>query len=109
MGWSLDDSDPERPIGYSVKATCDIEDCQTQIDRGVAYACGGFHGAGEGMVWGDPLPGHKEGNVDNVWTCENYVCSEHQSVIQLSNGQTVNLCSECLDYHQSQTERKDEK
>ena len=27
-------------VGYSVRATCDHPDCDTEIDRGLSYRCG---------------------------------------------------------------------
>jgi len=42
MGWSIGfDSDWNRDIGYGVPATCDHPGCGAEIDRGLAYVCGG--------------------------------------------------------------------
>ena len=42
MGWSLG-YDPawDRDIGYGVPAYCDHPKCNKEIDRGLAYVCGG--------------------------------------------------------------------
>jgi hypothetical protein len=59
MGWSDCGEDSKgRPIGYAFEATCDHPGCTKEIDRGLAYACGGMHGEG-----------------DNY--CEGYFCAEH--------------------------------
>lgn len=56
MGWSfaIDDSRAEgdQGIGYSVPAKCDLDGCEVDIDRGLAYVCGsdpygGEHGCGK--------------------------------------------------------------
>lgn len=42
MGWSVGfDSNWQRDIGYGVPAYCDHPDCNAEIDRGLAYVCGG--------------------------------------------------------------------
>lgn len=42
MGWSIGyDSMWQRDIGYGVPAFCDHPDCDTEIDRGLAFVCGG--------------------------------------------------------------------
>lgn len=42
MGWSIGyDSKWDRDIGYGVPATCDHPGCDAEIDRGLAYVCGG--------------------------------------------------------------------
>ena len=40
MGWSLG-YENGREIGYGVDAECDVEGCTAEIDRGLAYRCGG--------------------------------------------------------------------
>lgn len=58
MGWGDCGTDSKgRPIGYAFAATCDLEGCEGQIDRGLSYACGGMHGESPG--------------------CELYFCEEH--------------------------------
>jgi len=42
MGWSVGwDSKWERDIGYGVPAKCDHPNCNEDIDRGLAFVCGG--------------------------------------------------------------------
>ena len=42
MGWSIGfDENWKRDIGYGVPATCDHPGCGAEIDRGLAYVCGG--------------------------------------------------------------------
>jgi len=48
MGWEIGfDSKWDRDIGYGVPAECDHPDCDAQIDRGLAYVCGGEPYGGE--------------------------------------------------------------
>ena len=42
MGWSLGEAQG-RPVGYSVRSTCDHPGCTTPIDRGLSYACNEQH------------------------------------------------------------------
>lgn len=59
MGWAHCGTDRQgREIGYSIPAVCDKEGCEQEIDRGLAYACGGMHGEGE-------------------FECEQYFCFKH--------------------------------
>lgn len=63
MGWMYCGEDSKgRKIGYGIVATCDFPGCNEQIDRGLAYACGGMHGD-EGQN-GEPC-------------CDGYFCGEH--------------------------------
>ena len=42
MGWSIGyDSKWSRDIGYGVPSYCDHPNCNKEIDRGLAYVCGG--------------------------------------------------------------------
>lgn len=75
MGWSIG-YDPYwgRDIGYGVPAVCDHPCCSREIDRGLAYVCGG-----------EPYGGDKG--------CGLYFCGEH-----LSGGWgagVVQRCSRC--------------
>jgi hypothetical protein len=48
MGWEIGyDHTWDRDIGYGVPAECDHPDCKEQIDRGLAYICGGEPYGGE--------------------------------------------------------------
>lgn len=42
MGWAIGfDESWQRDIGYGVPAWCDYPTCQSVIDRGLSYVCGG--------------------------------------------------------------------
>jgi len=59
MGWSIGwDTNWYRDIGYGVPALCDHPDCTAQIDRGLAFVCGG-----------EPYGGDKG--------CGLYFCADH--------------------------------
>jgi hypothetical protein len=74
MGWSDCGTDRRgRPIGYGHEATCDEPGCETRIDRGLAYACGGSHG---------------EGELD----CDRYFCADH---LFYSPAAKAFICREC--------------
>jgi len=74
MGWADCGTDSKgRPIGYAFAATCDYEGCETEIDRGMGYACGGQHGEGEHF-------------------CELYFCASH--LFMSAEGQ---LCPSCYE------------
>jgi hypothetical protein len=48
VSWSIGyDERWQRDIGYGVPATCDHPDCNTVIDRGLGYVCGGQPYGGE--------------------------------------------------------------
>lgn len=48
MGWEIGyEPERDRDIGYGVPAECDQPDCNEQIDRGLAYVCGGEPHGGE--------------------------------------------------------------
>jgi hypothetical protein len=48
MGWSIGyDEKWKRDIGYGVPAWCDHPDCNEEINRGLAYVCGGEPYGGE--------------------------------------------------------------
>jgi hypothetical protein len=59
MSWARCGTDSRgRRIGYAYAARCDEPGCRARIDRGLAYACGGTHGAGADF-------------------CEGYFCEKH--------------------------------
>ena len=81
MGWSIGyDSDWNRDIGYGVPAYCDHPDCNEEIDRGLAFVCGG-----------DPYGGDRG--------CGLYFCSKHLKYhrVVVSNGEKEikQLCERC--------------
>lgn len=68
MGWSIGyDGTWQRDIGYGVPAFCDHPRCKAEIDRGLAYVCGG-----------EPYGGDKG--------CGLYFCGKHGGGF---------LCSRC--------------
>lgn len=77
MSWSNCGEDSNgRPIGYAFEATCDHPCCHKQIDRGLAYACGGMHGEDE-------------------ISCEGYFCEAHRPTFVEHCGRTHQICSQC--------------
>jgi len=60
MGWAYGVNQEGREVGYGVGATCDTAGCDAEIDRGLAYVCGGMH------------DGDEHG-------CGRYFCGEHLS------------------------------
>jgi hypothetical protein len=74
MGWSIGyDSTWDRDIGYGVPAYCDHPGCGKEIDRGLAYVCGG-----------EPYGGD--------FGCGLYFCAEHRGFGRHQ------LCERCT-YH----------
>lgn len=57
MGWAQGEHNGKL-VGYAVEDVCNRPDCETPIDRGLAYACGGRHGEDSGH-------------------CDGYFCAEH--------------------------------
>lgn len=78
MGWSIGyDDDWKRDIGYGVPAYCDSPKCNEEIDRGLAFVCGG-----------GPY-----GENDTRSGCGLYFCSEH--LFMTIHGQ---MCNRCFSY-----------
>lgn len=74
MGWSVGyDSNWDRDIGYGVPAICDQPECGAEIDRGLAYVCGG-----------EPYGGSVG--------CGLYFCDRHQYL-----GLETFVCERCID------------
>lgn len=83
MGWANCGTDSDgRSIGYAVEATCDHPGCNTKIDRGLSYACGGMHGS----------------SLPNGVDCEGYFCSEHLILADVEGeARSKFLCPECYE------------
>ena len=82
MGWANCGEDSKgRQIGYAHEATCDHPDCNEEIDRGLAYACGGMHGNGD-IHGGD-------------YGCEGYFCESHRQGIETPEGDSISVCGQC--------------
>ena len=75
MGWSYGKSMSGREIGYAVRAECEHEGCHAKIDRGLAFACGDNHEAGEDY-------------------CEGYFCYEH--LMMTTKGQRCPDCAKLV-------------
>lgn len=80
MGWGYCGTDSQgRNIGYMIHSVCDHDGCETKIDRGLDYACGGMHGEDE-------------------YSCELYFCGKHrQEVIETDQGKFISVCQSCAD------------
>lgn len=80
MGWANCGTDSNgRPIGYVFLATCDHPGCEKEIDRGLAFACGGYHGG------------------ESLW-CEKYFCEDHLEPVETKDGEWFCVCAECVKY-----------
>lgn len=76
MSWAVGfDKHWQRDIGYGVPAWCDHPGCYEEIDRGLAYVCGG-----------DPYGGEHG--------CGLYFCYKH---LYFSEHLCSNLCERCFD------------
>lgn len=78
MGWAVGyDPNHRRDIGYGVPAKCDHPDCDADIDRGMAYVCGGdVYGGDDG--------------------CGLHFCAEHlRYVYDLEDNMSPQLCECC--------------
>lgn len=70
MSWAVsDDIQRNRHIGYGVPAQCDHPECTENIDRGMAYACGGEWGAACGLFFCYPHRDHYDDNATD-YVCE---------------------------------------
>lgn len=77
MGWADCGKDSHgRKIGYAISETCDHPKCKKKINRGLSYACGGMHGAGEYM-------------------CEGYFCLDHLYYHRMDEPRFP-ICERCL-------------
>jgi len=75
MGWAVGEVGG-RHIGYGVPAICDHPGCGAEIDRGLAYACGG-------------------GVVEDLPNCGLFFCSEHMFYKENGDDQGW-VCERCL-------------
>lgn len=74
MGWAGPSPNQDgRMVGYGQPAVCDEPGCSAEIDRGLAYVCGGMHDS-------QPPDG-----------CGRYFCYAH-----LSLGSGAQKCPTCL-------------
>lgn len=85
MGWSIGFDDSwNRDIGYGVPCLCDHPKCRREIDRGLAFVCGGDVRGGE-------------------YGCGLFFCSSH---LYLPGGGRGQLCKKCVDYRSSRYKPK---
>lgn len=64
--------------GYGVPAICEHPKCNEEINRGMAYACGG-----------EPF---------SEWGCDRYFCSKHREYHSFNTGsgrETKEVCARC--------------
>lgn len=80
MGWSIGyDGRWNRDIGYGVPAVCDAPGCKAEIDRGLAYVCGGE----------EPYGGE--------FGCGLYFCSKHLFYHKLRGADRLGeYCKRCI-------------
>jgi hypothetical protein len=81
MGWQIGyDEKWHRDVGYGVPAVCDKPRCDTSIDRGLSYVCGG-----------EPFGGEHG--------CGLYFCAEHLFHRKPKGAENVvQLCPRCYAY-----------
>lgn len=79
MGWATcgKNGTTGQLMGYAYPRKCHKRGCGEEIDRGLAYVCGGMHEGGE-------------------LGCGYYFCEEHHSNVATEPcGLTVLLCDKC--------------
>jgi hypothetical protein len=77
MSWAVGwDGRHQRDIGYGVPATCDRPKCGAEIDRGLAYVCGG-----------EPYGGEHG--------CGLYFCGAHLTGTRKDGDRWVHICGRC--------------
>lgn len=74
MSWAVGTNKEGRDVGYGVPCKCDVPNCDADIDRGLAYVCGGMHDGGENG-------------------CGRYMCAAH---LHYGPGPIQALCTPCL-------------
>lgn len=80
MGWSYGVNGEGREVGYAVKATCDQDGCDAEIDRGLAYVCGDMHDGDE-------------------HSCGKYFCPKH---LFMGIGLPNQMCEECSERYEKE-------
>jgi hypothetical protein len=79
MGYALGTGRDGQDIGYGVDDVCNEPGCEVEIDRGMAYACGGDH--------------------FNEECCGGFFCYEH-----LLMGHGPQMCRRCAERHPDEDE-----
>lgn len=98
MGWGNCGTDSNgRAIGYIFHGRCDHPWCFREIDRGLAYACGGMHG--------------RKSHMTDLDVCDGYYCDKHQIIISVDGEcdsvchndyaelEDLGYCLECSEFH----------
>lgn len=92
MGWGYCgiNSITGEEMGYAVTGKCSFSGCNTEIDHGLSYVCGGMH---EGGVHG----------------CGRYFCSKHLTQIWDELIETVDsqVCDSCRADYERYNELED--
>lgn len=85
MGWGSGTNYKGEAVGYSVEDVCNEPGCDTKIDRGLSYCCGGLEGVFGGNGCGD------------------YFCEDH---LYFSNNEDNHdwLCIECVALEDKESE-----
>jgi hypothetical protein len=86
MSYAFGENNNGREIGYGVVATCDFEGCGVSIDRGMDYCCGGIEATGNAGMEDEPY-------------CGDYFCYGHLTFIELSDEDTLQVCTNCAETH----------
>lgn len=90
MGWSIGyDNNWKRHVGYGVPAMCDQPECNTEIDRGLAFVCGG-----------QQMYGGENG-------CGLHFCGEHKSYHRFRYGDKGEYCKRCIAHKPSYRPKPD--
>jgi hypothetical protein len=79
MGYARYDT-PLGPAGYAVLDTCHQPGCAAEVDRGLAFLCGGTPGAADGHGCGQ-------------WFCGAHLLGKPDTVDIMGDG----LCASCLE------------
>lgn len=73
-----------KEVGYSVDDTCNLKECDKEIDRGIDHRCGGVS------------------NLHDDFGCGNFFCARHVNYTE--NGQLCNDCYVGSEYEKEQDE-----
>ena len=80
MGWARGMNSRGEEIGYGVPGICAKPDCDTEIDKGLSYCCGGL------------------GGVEGYFGCGGYFCPSHLFYTCRTRPDVASssqLCDEC--------------
>ena len=81
MSWEVGfDERWNRDVGYGVPSVCDHPDCDEEIDRGLAYVCGG-----------EPYGGDHG--------CGLFFCEEHRAFASDRDASLCDRCANDLDHY----------